>query len=57
MTEVASKPESGAAEKVGHTALERAYIDALQRERAGYEQRGLTNRVAQVDAELKRYQR
>ena len=39
------------------TAMERAYMDALQRERAGYEQRGLTDRVAQVDAELKRFKR
>ncbi|MFD0074260.1 hypothetical protein ACFVIY_17685 [Streptomyces sp. NPDC127166] len=37
------------------TAMERAYMDALRRERAGYEQRGLTDRVAQVDAELKRF--
>lgn len=41
----------------GPTVMERAYMDALQRERAGYERRGLTNRVAQVDAELKRFER
>lgn len=29
-------------------------IDALKRERAGYVRRGLTARVAQVDAELAR---
>jgi hypothetical protein len=39
------------------TVMEHAYMDALQRERAGYEQRGLKDRVAQVDAELKRYKR
>ncbi|MFJ6348664.1 hypothetical protein ACIQKB_04205 [Streptomyces sp. NPDC092046] len=43
--------------EVGPTALERAYMDALQRERAGYEMRGLTDRVKQVDAELKRFER
>lgn len=44
-------------EDTGLTAMERAYMDALLRERAGYEQRGLTDRVAQVNAELKRYKR
>ncbi|MFH8627757.1 hypothetical protein ACH4A8_38720 [Streptomyces vietnamensis] len=44
-------------ETAGPTAMERAYMDALRRERAGYEQRGLTDRVAQVDAELKRFKR
>lgn len=43
-----------AAESAGPTAMERAYMDALKRERAGYEQRGLKDRVAQVNAELKR---
>jgi hypothetical protein len=33
----------------------KAYIAALLRERAGYEQRGLTDRVADVDAELARH--
>lgn len=42
-------------EDPGLTAMERAYMDALQRERAGYERRGLTDRVSQVDAELKRF--
>jgi hypothetical protein len=66
--EPAVEPEPSAAEKAeeqdttkagdsGLTAMERAYMDALQRERAGYEQRGLKDRMAQVDAELKRYQR
>lgn len=31
-----------------------ALIDAYLRERAGYERRGLPDRVAQVDAELKK---
>jgi hypothetical protein len=30
-------------------------VEALLREREGYVVRGLANRVAQVDAELKRY--
>ncbi|MGW4050800.1 hypothetical protein ACWENA_08200 [Streptomyces sp. NPDC004779] len=38
----------------GLTELEHAYMAALQRERAGYERRGMSDRVAQVDAELKR---
>ncbi|MFI8962053.1 hypothetical protein ACIGO8_08050 [Streptomyces sp. NPDC053493] len=46
-----------ATEADGPTAMERAYMDALQRERAGYEMRGLTDRVKQVDAELKRFKR
>lgn len=50
--EAAPKPEGA-----GPTAMERAYMDALQRERAGYERRGLADRVAQVDAELKRFKR
>jgi hypothetical protein len=56
-TEVASAPRPDATERIGTTVMERAYMDALQRERAGYEQRGLTDRVAQVDAELKRFKR
>jgi len=31
-----------------------AILAALHRERAGYEQRGMKDRVAEVDAELKR---
>lgn len=40
--------------KRARSGMEAAYIDALMRERAGYEQRGLTKRVAQVNAELER---
>lgn len=53
-TETETAPESQGA---APTAMERAYMDALQRERAGYEQRGLTDRVKQVDTELKRFKR
>ncbi|MEU2233158.1 hypothetical protein [Streptomyces vietnamensis] len=49
--------EQPASAEAGPTVMERAYMDALQRERAGYEMRGLTDRVNQVDAELKRFNR
>lgn len=52
--EEAGTPEPSASDL---TDLERAYMNALQRERAGYERRGMKDRVAQVDAELKRLSR
>jgi hypothetical protein len=41
-------------EKTDEEVQREAYVAALQRERAGYVQRGLDDRVAAVDAELKR---
>lgn len=60
LDEAAEGPESAAEPKnedSGPTAMERAYMDALKRERAGYELRGMKDRMAQVDAELKRMSR
>lgn len=43
---MSEKPEGRDARK--------AHVEALQEERRGYEVRGLKDRVAQVDAEIKR---
>lgn len=41
-------------EKTDEDVQREAYVTALRRERAGYVQRGLKDRVEAVDAELKR---
>lgn len=41
-------------EKTDEDIQREAYVSALQREREGYVQRGLDDRVAAVDEELKR---
>ncbi|MGW0785756.1 hypothetical protein [Streptomyces sp. NPDC002913] len=59
-TEVTPEPEGqedteqDADEPQGRTAVEAAYVDALQREREGYTRYGRKERAAAVEAELKR---
>lgn len=49
--ELTDQPAEGPQER---TAVEAAYIDALQREREGYTRYGRKDRASDVDAELKR---
>ncbi|WP_404974888.1 hypothetical protein [[Kitasatospora] papulosa] len=59
-TQAAVEPEApeeadqGAEESQERTAVEAAYIDALQRERVGYTRYGRKDRAAAVESELKR---
>ncbi|MDT9689391.1 hypothetical protein Q5762_13805 [Streptomyces sp. P9(2023)] len=53
--ETAANVRTGEIVVTPRTSLEAAYVDALRRERAGYVTYGREDRVATVDAELKRW--
>jgi hypothetical protein len=58
MSEKAEKDQAPAQAQTPDLAAERraAYAEALKEERRGYEVRGLTDRVKQVDAQLAQFE-